>query len=93
MCIRDRCAHEFIAQVVGYHEDRGLLEVEMRNRFKKGDELEILSPTKYWNDVLHIDKMYDSDMIEIEDAKIVQQRVFIPTDKKLEELDILRKSV
>ena len=65
----------------------------MRNRFKKGDELEILSPTEYWNDILHIDKMYDSDMIEIEDAKIVQQRVFIPTDKRLAELDILRKRV
>jgi hypothetical protein len=32
-------------------------------------------------------------MIEIEDAKIVQQRVFIPTDKRLAELDILRKRV
>ncbi|MDE5654223.1 MAG: U32 family peptidase [Clostridia bacterium] len=88
-----KCEYEFIAQVVGYREDIGMLEVEMRNRFKKGDELEILSPTKYWNDVLRIDKMYDSDMIEIEDAKIVQQRVFIPTDKRLAELDILRKRV
>ena len=88
-----KCEYEFIAQVVGYREDIGMLEVEMRNRFKKGDKLEILSPTKYWNDVLTIDKMYDSDMIEIEDAKIVQQRVFIPTDKRLEELDILRKKV
>lgn len=88
-----KCEYEFIAQVVDYREDIGMLEVEMRNRFKKGDELEILSPTEYWNDVLHIDKMYDSDMIEIEDAKIVQQRVFIPTDKRLQELDILRKRV
>ena len=88
-----KCEYEFIAQVVGYHEDSGMLEVEMRNRFRKGDELEILSPTKHWNEVLRIDKMYDSDMIEIEDAKIVQQRIFIPTDKRLEELDILRKKV
>lgn len=87
------CEYEFVAQVVGYHEDSRMLEVEMRNRFKKGDELEILSPNEYWNDILRIDKMYDSDMIEIEDAKIVQQRVFIPTDKRLAELDILRKRV
>ena len=88
-----KCEYEFIAQVVGYREDLGMVEVEMRNRFKVGDELEILSPSEYWNRILKIDKMYDSDMNAIEDAKIVQQHIFIPTDKKLEYLDILRNKV
>ncbi len=88
-----KCDYEFIAQVIGYREDIGMLEVEMRNRFRKGDKLEILSPSEYWNDVLTVDKMFDADMNEIDDAKVVQQRIFIPTDKKLQELDILRKKV
>lgn len=86
-----KCDYEFMAQVIGYREDIGMLEVEMRNRFKAGDELEILSPGKHWNEKIKIEKMYDVDMAPIEDAKIVQQRIFIPTSKRLEYLDILRK--
>lgn len=86
-----KCDYEFMAQVIGYREDIGMLEVEMRNRFKVGDELEILSPGKHWNEKIKIEKMYDVDMAPIEDAKIVQQRIFIPTSKRLEYLDILRK--
>lgn len=88
-----KCDYEFTAQVVGYREDLGMLEVEMRNRFKVGDKLEILSPDNYWNEIIEIEKMYDSDMNAIDDAKIVQQHIFIPTDKKLKYLDILRKKV
>lgn len=88
-----KCDYEFIAQVVGYREDLGMLEVEMRNRFRKGDKLEILSPSEYWNDILTVDEMYDADGTPIDDAKMVQQRIFIPTDRKLQSLDILRKRV
>lgn len=89
-----KCDYEFIAEVKGYDDEKGMLIVEMRNRFRKGDDLEILSPDdKYFDDVIHIDKMYDEDMQETDDAKRVQQILYIPTDKKLHERDILRKKV
>ncbi len=89
-----KCDYEFIAEVRGYDEQKGMLMVEMRNRFKVGDELEILSPDdRYFDDILKIEKMYDENMQEVEDAKLVQQVLYIPTDKKLHERDILRKKV
>ncbi|MDE5616572.1 MAG: U32 family peptidase C-terminal domain-containing protein, partial [Clostridia bacterium] len=87
-----KCDYEFIAQVKGYDEEKRMLVVEMRNRFAVGDDLEILSAdSEYANDVLHIEKMYDFEMQPVEDAKLVQQLLYIPTDKKLKERDILRK--
>lgn len=86
------CDYEFIARVKGYDEEKGMLKVEMRNRFRKGDSLEILSPDdEYFDKILTVDKMYDSDMNEVEDAKLVQQILYIPTQAKLSEGDILRK--
>ena len=89
-----KCDYEFIAEVKGYDEQKGMLAVEMRNRFILGDTLEVLSAdSEYHNKVLHIEKMYNEEMQLIEDAKIVQQLVYIPTDMRLQERDILRKKV
>ena len=87
-----KCDYEFIAQVKGYDDEKGMLAIEMRNRFAVGDDLEILSAnSEYANRILHIEKMYDCDMQPVEDAKLVQQLLYIPTDIKLSERDILRK--
>lgn len=86
------CDYEFIARVKGYDEDKKMLAVEMRNRFKKGDLLEVLSPDDaYFDKTLEVKTMYDEAMNEVEDAKLVQQILYIPTDFKLTEGDILRK--
>ena len=37
--------------------------------------------------------MYDEEMNELIDAKLVQQILYIPTDKRLAKADILRKKV
>lgn len=37
--------------------------------------------------------MYDEEMNEVAEAKLVQQILYIPTDKKLAKADILRKKV
>lgn len=83
----------FIANVLGYDKDKKLALVEMRNRFKIGDELEILSPSKNFNKKFKIEKIYDEGFNEIEDAKLVQQRLYIKTDYQLYEGDILRKDI
>lgn len=82
--------YEFVAKVLGYDFEKGLL-VEQRNRFKVGETLEILSSDEHFNDTIKINEMYSLDGGPIEDAKFVQQRLFIKTDKRLMEYDILRR--
>jgi U32 family peptidase len=89
-----KCDYEFMAEVVGYDDEKGMLIVEMRNRFKVGDTLEVLSNNDaYWNKEIKITEMYDEKGRAVEDAKLVQQKLYIKTDMKLTERDILRKRV
>ncbi|MBQ7642261.1 MAG: U32 family peptidase [Clostridia bacterium] len=80
----------FCAVVVGEYND-GYFTVEMRNRFKKGDELEVLSPSENFNKIFTVAKMTDEEGETVEDAKIVQQRIRIYSDLRLSVGDILRK--
>ena len=89
-----KCDYEFVAEVKGYDDEKGMLIVEMRNRFKKGESVEILSNNdEYWNKELKLDQMFDEKGNEIDDVKLVQQKVYIKTDMRLTERDILRKRV
>ncbi|MBQ2717829.1 MAG: U32 family peptidase [Clostridia bacterium] len=81
----------FIALVLGYDKEKKLAKVEMRNRFKIGDKLEILSPNSYHNKVIDVNEMFDENFAQVEDAKKVQQILFIKTEIELSEGDILRK--
>ncbi len=81
----------FVASVLGYDEEKGAL-VEMRNRFKKGDVLEILSPTDNFNKTFVVSYMQDEFGNVIEDAKNVQQKLYIKLDYKLQKGDILRRA-
>jgi len=84
--------HEFMAVVLEDMKD-GKVLVEMRNRFKVGETLEILSPNETFNKQLKIQKMTDENGVEVLDANQVQQKLFIYTDLKLKSGDILRKKV
>lgn len=81
---------QFIA-VVTKGATGGYTEIEMRNRFKKSDVLEILSPSDNFNKTFVVNEMYDEDGNEIVDAKIVQQKIRIKCEYDLREGDILRK--
>lgn len=81
---------QFIA-VVTKGTEGGYAEIEMRNRFKKSDVLEILSPSDNFNKTFVVNEMYDEDGNEIVDAKIVQQKIRIKCEYDLREGDILRK--
>ena len=65
--------------------------VEQRNRFKVGDELEVLSPSDCFNKKIQIQKMENLKGEEILDAKDVQQKLYIYTSLPLTKGDILRK--
>ena len=63
----------------------------MRNRFKRGDRLELLTPNDNFNAEIIVEKMTDEDGNEIEDAKLVQQKIRIYSDIEVSAGDILRK--
>lgn len=82
--------HKFIANVLEGNENSDYALVEMRNRFKVGDELEVLSPSESFNKIVKVEKLEDQKGNTIEDAKIVQQTLKLYTDVKLSSGDILR---
>lgn len=67
--------------------------VEMRNRFKVGDVLEILSPTALFGKTLTVQRMETMQGEMITDAKLVQQQLKIYTSlaPQFQVGDILRK--
>lgn len=84
--------HEFMAVVLEDQCD-GKVLVEMRNRFRVGETLEVLSPNEVFNNQLKIEKMVDEKGSDVVDANQVQQKLYIYTNLKLSQGDILRKKV
>ena len=80
----------FIALVLGYDKENKTALVEMRNRFKEGDMLQVLSPSEQFNETITVGEMYDEKGERVSDAKIVQQKLRLKTDIVLNEGDILR---
>lgn len=83
--------YDFVAVVVG--NKSGQIEIEMRNRFKVGDTLQILSPNEYFNKEIKILNLYDKNGLEIKDAKNVQEHLFFKSDINFAPGDILRKKL
>lgn len=80
---------QFIAVVEDCAE--GFITVEMRNRFKVGDELEVLSPSENFNKKFVVAEIFDEEGNSVTDAKIVQQKLKIACPFVLCEGDILRR--
>lgn len=82
---------QFAAVVTEGTNDNGYFVAEMRNRFKVGDKLEVLTPGENFNKIIIVDKMTDENEEIIDDAKIVQQKIRIYSDINVSAGDILRK--
>ena len=67
--------------------------VEMRNRFKVGDRLEVVAPDQNNGLTVHITQMTDMSGEPVFDANKVQQKLFIKSDLKLKPYDVLRLNV
>lgn len=80
---------QFAAIVTDCVDD--VVTVEMRNRFRRGDVLEILSPSENFNKTFTVGKMIDENGDIVEDAKMVQQKLKLEIGLNLSEGDILRK--
>lgn len=80
--------YKFIATVL--EKKDGYAVIEMRNRFRRGDMLEVLSPSEEFNKTLNVDRLTDMNGNTVEDARIVQQKLKLFTDLNLSAGDILR---
>ncbi len=80
--------YNFIAIVLEDSKD-GKALVEMRNRFLVNSTLEKLSKFEN-NAIIHINKIETELGEEIDDVKVVQQKVYVYTDQPLHKYDILR---
>ncbi len=83
--------YRYCADITGYDEEKGLLEIVQRNRFYEGDELETVS--NLGGKTLKATEIYDEKGNRVPDCKYVMQKLFVKTDVKLEKYDMLRKKI
>ncbi len=81
--------YKYIADVLGY--DSGFAIAEMRNRFKKGDELQILSADENFGKSFVVEEVYNSKGERVEDCKLVQEKYRIKCPYEVKQGDYLRK--
>lgn len=65
--------------------------IQMRNRFRAGEELEILSPSDSFNRRFTVQEMKDEQGNTVADAKLVMQKLQLRCPYPLAKGDILRK--
>ena len=81
----------YVADVLSWTD--GVAEVEMRNRFRFGDTLEILSPTDSFGKSFSIHTIVMEDGTETDDAKLVQHCYKISCPYPLRAGDYLRRRI
>lgn len=81
--------YTYIADVMGSGD--GYISVEMRNRFKVGDCLEVLSPSEHFKRSFTVENTYDLQGEKIDDAKLVQGVYKIECPFALQKGDYLRR--
>ena len=81
--------YTYIADVVDYKEGR--LFAEMRNRFKEGDVLQVLSPTDTFGKEFTVKNLTDSKGESTQDAKLVQEIYQMDSPYTLKKGDYLRR--
>ena len=79
----------YIADVVGCED--GYVLAEMRNRFKQGDLLEVLSPDENFAKTFVADEIFDSKGAPTDDAKLVQEIYKIKCPYAVKKGDYLRR--
>lgn len=81
---------DYIANVLDWQN--GVATVEMRNRFKTGDELQVLSPTASFGKSIIVGEMKDGKGNVTTDAKLVQEKYTFACPIQLTCGDFLRRA-
>lgn len=76
--------------IVKSENEQGLYELEQRNKFSVGEEIEAMNPDGT-NLFVKVERIEDEDGNEMESAPHPKQKIFIKTDKKLELGWVLRR--
>lgn len=76
--------------IVQSENEQGLYELEQRNKFSVGEEIEAMNPDGT-NLFVKVERIEDEDGNEMESAPHPKQKIFIKTDKKLELGWVLRR--
>lgn len=80
---------EYIANVLAW--ENGYVTVEMRNRFKAGEVLQVLSPSASFGNRVEVTDLKDSKGMPAFDAKLVQEKYTFRCDVPLSPGDFLRR--
>ncbi len=83
--------YTYIADVLG--SEKGFVSVEMRNRFKQGEVLEVLSPSGQFGKSFPVKTLLDGNGEAIDDAKLVQGIYKIECPYPLQKGDYIRRKV
>lgn len=83
---------EFCARVIGYDHVNKLVEIEQRNYFKVGDQIEFFSP-KHDNIIVAVTKIINEDNEEVAVANHPMEILKIPVDVELQKDDMGRKVI
>jgi len=81
----------YIADVLG--SENGFIYAQMRNRFKKGDVLEVLSPTENFGKTFTVGEVYDSKGELTDDCKLVCETYRVVCPYSLSKGDYLRRKI
>jgi len=82
--------YEFIGMVKSYDENTHIAEIEQRNKFSVGDEVEFISACGGYF-VQKISEITDTDGNSVESAPHPQQIVKIKTDNPVKPFDMMRR--
>lgn len=86
---QSRGNYAYIADVKGAED--GYAYLEMRNRFKKGEVLEVLSPNEHFGKTFLADEIYNSKGERVDDCKLVQEIYKVKCPYPLHEGDYIRR--
>lgn len=84
--------YDFVAQVLDYDKETHIATIEQRNRFFKGDEVEIFGNSKDFI-TYTFDKITDEKGNELEVCNKPKQRLLIKIDQVLEPGDMIRRKI
>ncbi len=82
--------YEVVGVCEGFKD--GLMQISQRNKFYKGDELEVIEPLKKPFTFI-AEKILDESELEISSAPHAMQKLFLPIDREVKPGAFIRKAV
>ncbi|MBR1737597.1 MAG: U32 family peptidase [Firmicutes bacterium] len=82
--------YDFVGMIEGYDSKTGMADVEQRNKFVKGEKIEIVR-AKGENFEITIDEMYDNDGNAVTQAPHPQQKLKVKIGREVGRFDMMRR--